>query len=319
MKNTKFETMSDVKINDQDKKCAPHAKFSDGSCYDVLVLEEIAKAYNKENPDKIIELEFDTVERKDKLNNSIYKKHLIKELTKRFSNVCTTQKCWLNQASIRKNIKYAVLEEMQDMFRPIGPDVGNEWLNTRHIVEVMGQYEKKYPEFKFLGAVPRDFQNITFTRQDDNFYKKLLKDGKTKVGIVYNTDYSNGSGEHWNACYADFVKGQVYFFDSYGVKPNDEVKAHIKQLENFIKNNCTKITEVHRNKKNVLKKEDPRCNIVKSEINQTRHQYKNSECGVYSMNFIIRLLRGDTFEKICNSKVKDDVVNKCRKVYFSKH
>jgi hypothetical protein len=38
---------------------------------------------------------------------------------------------------------------------------------------------------------------------------------------------------------------------------------------------------------------------------------------MYSISFILRMLRGDSFEKICESKIHDDVVQKCRKVYFS--
>ena len=37
------------------------------------------------------------------------------------------------------------------------------------------------------------------------------------------------------------------------------------------------------------------------KFNQTRHQFKNSECGVYSINFILRLLKGETFEFICDN------------------
>ena len=59
-------------------------------------------------------------------------------------------------------------------------------------------------------------------------------------------------------------------------------------------------------------------NNIDIRYNTNRHQYKNSECGVYSMNFIIRLLRGEGFAKIEKSKVIDDEMNKCRKVYFSK-
>ena len=46
-------------------------------------------------------------------------------------------------------------------------------------------------------------------------------------------------------------------------------------------------------------------NIMDIRYNQTRHQYKNSECGVYSVNFILRLLKGDSFDKITNSPVNE--------------
>ena len=50
--------------------------------------------------------------------------------------------------------------------------------------------------------------------------------------------------------------------------------------------------------------------------NQVRHQFSNSECGVYSMNFIIRLLHGETFDDITENITKDTEMNACRKSYF---
>ena len=53
------------------------------------------------------------------------------------------------------------------------------------------------------------------------------------------------------------------------------------------------------------------------KYNKQKHQRGGSECGVYSMNFILRLLRGDTFDKISSKEIKDNKMNKCRKVYFN--
>jgi hypothetical protein len=52
------------------------------------------------------------------------------------------------------------------------------------------------------------------------------------------------------------------------------------------------------------------------DYNKTRHQFKNSECGVYSVNFILRMLKGESFENICSNITSDDKVNECRKQYF---
>ena len=51
-------------------------------------------------------------------------------------------------------------------------------------------------------------------------------------------------------------------------------------------------------------------------INKIQHQEGDSECGVYSMNFIIRLLRGETFDEITNNITKDKNMMECRKSYF---
>ena len=51
-------------------------------------------------------------------------------------------------------------------------------------------------------------------------------------------------------------------------------------------------------------------------FNKIQHQFKNTECGVYSINFIIRLLGGETFDDIVNNITNDDKMNACRKTYF---
>ena len=50
--------------------------------------------------------------------------------------------------------------------------------------------------------------------------------------------------------------------------------------------------------------------------NKNQHQFKNTECGVYSMNFIIRLLDNEDFDNIVDNITKDDAMNACRKEYF---
>ena len=56
----------------------------------------------------------------------------------------------------------------------------------------------------------------------------------------------------------------------------------------------------------------------KTNINNVRHQYKNSECGVYCLNFIIKMLEGKSFEELSTNKVSDDDTEKNRKILFIK-
>ena len=48
------------------------------------------------------------------------------------------------------------------VFRPEGPQGRFEWLSTLDINKVLYQYEEKYPDFKFLGAVPLDFIELDY-------------------------------------------------------------------------------------------------------------------------------------------------------------
>ena len=51
--------------------------------------------------------------------------------------------------------------------------------------------------------------------------------------------------------------------------------------------------------------------------NSIQHQKKNTECGVYSINFIIRLANGETFDDITKKITRDDDMNDCRTQYFN--
>lgn len=182
-------------------------------------------------------------------------------------------------------------------FRPEGPSGKFEWLNTININQVVSQYENKYKDFKFLGAVPIDFDDLPKLGIKSLDFKKLLDSGFTKIGVVFNLDESFKSGSHWVAAYADLPKGSIYYYDSYGIPPEIRIRKFMRRVANFCKDNLG-------------------INDVIADYNKVRHQFGGSECGVYSINFIALLLRGDSFDQICQRKTPDNVVNKCRKVYF---
>ncbi len=327
----------------EDKKCAPGREFKNGSCFETNELLHMVDAYNKEHINDKIDLKIDNnlikdLSKKDikenfqidnkKHNGSSYKslymkydkklkKVLLKELHGKLGGKCKTQKCWTEQ-KFMDHLHDEVNEHIQEnILRPYGPSVGRKWLNTVNIDEVLEQYENIYTDFKFLGTMPRDFQDHDGLKQDADFYKELFKSGKTKLGMVYNTDKLGESGEHWNGMFCDFTKGLVLFFDSYGVEPSDETKKHMELLGNVMKEVCGEVVKTDYNH-NKLTDKEIKCNMVKLKRNDKRHQYKGSECGVYSINFIERMLKGDSFEEICNSKIPDDIINKEREKYFYK-
>lgn len=275
-------------------KCAPHLEFSNGSCIPLELLIKMAESYNKYNEnnnqnDKIIKLD----SRLDTLYPDDYKKYLLSEFKNRFEG---DQKDWFNS-------KYLELmdEESKDhlenkVFRPDGPQGQFDWLSTLDINQVLYQYEEKYPGFKFLGAVPMDFAELDYLPFKTLKFEDLEKEGIKKIGVIFNTDKSYQRGKHWISLYCDFEKGQVYFSDSMGTRPPKEVNTFMKSLESYIK---------HKKNSN-----------VDIRYNKTQHQKKNSECGVYSINFILRLLKGKTFDHITRKRLDDDQVNKCRIKYF---
>ena len=286
---------SDVIVKNKDQRCAPGLLFKNGSCVPLHLLIAMANAYNKkcknENEKITINHKFKT------LNPGKCKEDLIKQFSKKLGQVCDNQRCWVNQNFINDMQKEAQLELRKYTFRPKGPQGKFTWLSTGNIQDTMAQYERKYPEFTFLGAVPIDFDELEYLGIRNLNFDELRKSGKTKIGIVFNLDESYKSGSHWVSLYADLNKGSVYFSDSYGIEPERRIRKFMRRIARYCKDKLHKKIDV--------------------KHNENRHQYKNSECGVYSINFILRFLNGESFDEITGVKVKDDQINKCRHVYFT--
>lgn len=279
--------------NSKNKSCGPKFEYKDGSCIPLDLLIKMAEKYNTTYKDRI---KLD--EKANTINPSLYKKYLIGEFEKKFKNICEEQKCWLRQKFMYDLIK-EYKKDIKSIFRPDGPSNSVEWLSTYDINNVLKQYQDIHKNFKFLNTVPCDFQDIDeLCIQDEqlyNFYKKKYD----KYGIVFNTDPSYKSGSHWVALYFCISKKQIYFFDSYGVRPQKEFRDFMKKICKFMINYL-----------NFDKKD------IDIRHNKLRHQYSDSECGVYSINFIIRMLNNKKFDEITSRRIPDKLVTSCRKVYF---
>lgn len=280
------------------EQCAIGVNFEDGSCIRSHCLIEYANSINKNLPPDM-QIKMDT--NKEILQPKKYKKYLITEIDKRMSGVCSDQICWTRQENILKHMKESARNELEKLtFKPEGPNGQFTWLNNFNINDVMHQFEIKYPDFQYLGTLPMDFNKELITFNTDRIrkinQKKLLENNIEKIGAVFNLDKSTQKGSHWVGFFANIKNGEIYFFDSYGTEVPYEVRNFMKQLANEYTTRTGKKPIIDRNR--------------------IRHQYGNSECGVYSMNFIDRMLYGESFEDICKSKTPDSEINKMRKVYF---
>lgn len=296
-------------MGDKDNKCAPNKKYTDGSCFTLKDLKKMSISFN-------IFVEKGEIDA-NKIEIKNDKKHLLLELTNKLENICDNQICWLKQKFV-KQLKDKEL--LNNTFRPDGPQGKFEWLSTIHINDVMEQYENKYNDFKFLGAVPIDFDDLPFLGIKDINFNELYNSGKKKIGFVFNLDEHWQSGSHWVALYSDLEKNKIYFFDSYGKRPEKRIRNLVKRISKWCygKDHCDdRCSELNISDsymkpktKNTIEKK------INVDYNHNRHQYKGSECGVYSLNFILRQLNGESYEDIVNNKTLDDDMNLCRDVYF---
>lgn len=278
----------------EDLKCAPHLSFDNGSCFPLEVLIKLTIAYNthcdKTNNDNKIKM-YDDLEL---LHPDEYKRYLLFEIGKRFKG---PQHEWIKHKCIKflnADTKDVVQHEI---FRPLGPQGKFDWLSTFDINYALAQYENKYPDFKFLGAVPIDFEELDYLPFKKINFDDFYLEGKTKIGVVFNLDEHYKNGSHWVSLFSDLENGQIYFSDSTSAKPDKRIINFMGKIENYLK------------QKRKLKNIDVR-------YNKTQHQRGNTECGVYSINFILRLLKGKTFDHITRKRVSDEKINKCRLVYF---
>ena len=108
---------------------------------------------------------------------------------------------------------------------------------------------------------------------------------RTKIGIIFNLDKHTKDGSHWIASiYKSENKKQIFYLDSYG-------EPMPRQIKKFVTKSPTK-------QSNALGKGN-----FKLIENKRRHQFSESECGMYCLYFIIHLRRGKSFKKFLNANV----------------
>ncbi len=278
--------------NPEDTKCSPNLEFVNGSCYPLDLLIDMAEAYNEYNKEKGKDDRIKLNTKAETLEPEQYKIYLLHEFKQRYDG---DQKD-LVEEKFTSFLADETKEYLQNnVFRPEGPQGKFEWLSTLDINNVLAQYEERYPDFKFLGAVPIDFDDLDYLPFKKLSFDDLTKSGINRIGAIFNLDEHYKSGSHWVSLFSDLKKGQVYFSDSCGSAVPKRVVTFMNRIVKYLEEKGIDTDVKH---------------------NRTRHQRGNSECGVYSINFILRLLKGKTFEHITRKRLSDDKVNKCRAIYF---
>jgi len=283
-------------------------KSSDNSCFNLTQLKNIATNYNKNQlkKDRIV------------TSNIRSKKILWNAINEKLSSECSDEKCWSKFSSDNAMASKRFRPDMPSTWK----NNPREWLSNFDIQKVMKQYESD--TFKFLGVFPSDYDyklamNVCVAEELCNIdIQQLKKSGVTGLGIVFNTDPHYASGSHWVAVYiglCDDKKGGrednkfgFFYYDSNAA----EASEYIQRLYASIKEQIEEKTqEKGKGKTQRVKK-------FEFKSNPNRHQFKNTECGMFSMNFIINMKKNKTFNKIVNEKLTDDMVFKKREEFYYK-
>jgi hypothetical protein len=211
-------------------------------------------------------------------------------------------RCMITSSDLNEKEKKSLITAY---FRPKQPDTWkadpHTWLNSDDIEAVMKQYEAAYTHFKFLGVVPIDFSakdpydKTTEKCMNEEFCKVDLKSdrasGKTVIGAIYNLDPHFKGGSHWVGLVIDLRVNKVCYFDSYGIKPPQQIARYMRYLT----------------------LQEPKLIL---ESNGHRFQRSDTECGMYSMYFIICMIEGVNFSKFCKNPIPDKWMYEFRKVLF---
>lgn len=282
--------------------CAPARDGLKQSCLTLTELQSVASLYNSEIADHKHHIPLRAFANRDLL---------IKYLNKRFH--CKEKKdCWVEQDMVKSSQLYSALQSTA--YKPAKPSSwktnAREWLNTVDILKVMNQYESKYKTFAFKGVFPINFierqNDVCIVQKMCNFsIKDLEQNGTKSFGMVLNLDRHNEPGSHWVSMFCcldpEDAKYGICYYDSGG--PN-KISKYVKE---FIR---TVVTQVNDRGK------------FKVKHNHIRHQFQDTECGIFSMLFIIFCLRSsptetymDVKNKIPNDR-RDDGIHKYRSYFF---
>lgn len=279
-----------VKVNCSPK---PKGEINDFTCYTNKSLYKLRDLWNARHPD-------------GKIKTSS-PKEIHRQISEHLSGVCNKESCWLKQ---KAEFGPVMESDMADSFAPESPPEWkknpHEWLSSIDIMNVMKQYEKAYKCFDFIGPTPIDFDTRKLYGEcvwDElcNFsIKEQMKQGKTKIGIIFNTDPHYKPGQHWISMFINIKKKKIFFFDSTGDKAPREIMKLVERIQEQGLNLEKKIK-------------------FKFDSNEgVEHQYGNTECGIYSLFFIVHMLEDKMTEHYLKTHIlKDEYMNKFRRVYFN--
>jgi len=290
-KKTK-KTNKFVKLNCSPENVNKNSKLNAYTCYSDEDLHKLRNIWNARHPDNPI--------------NTNDSKEIWSTIKNHYQTTCNKESCWIKQMAKGTKLE----KELMDSFAPESPDDWkknpNEWLSSIDIMQVMSQYEKKYKCFDFMGPSPIDYD--THKLYGECVWEELchfnladqIKNGKTKIGVIFNTDPHYKGGSHWISLFINIKKGTIFFFDSAG----DKIPL---QIMKFV-NNVTE--QGHSLEKRIDFKFD--------ENHPVEHQYGNTECGIYSLFFIVHMLEDKITSHYLKTHIlKDKYMENFRKVYFN--
>jgi hypothetical protein len=278
----------------------------DRTCFNKKALGRLVTAWNASHPDARIQGA-----------SSKSKGELWSALDERMQSICKgsgREWCWVDKIQDAKKSP-----EVVKSLRPAKPKEWYKrpfaWLSNFDIEAVMRQYQDDASyKYKFLGVYPIDFAGKTmfgaclFQEMCALDITKFIKRGYKYVGMITNLDRHDQDGSHWTSLFVCMDPSLpcygAYYYDSVAHEPP-------KEMREFMKNVKQQCEAYHKGVGNF--------NIAH---NTSRHQFGNTECGVFSMAYQIRWITklrekpATVFEDVVHIRLRDKDVHKLRNILF---
>lgn len=208
---------------------------------------------------------------------------------------------------------------IKQAYRPVAPETwnnskGSKWLSSEDIDTVMRQYELARPDFMFIGVSPIDFADrpahlggrcVSPAICSLDLPGIIKSRQKLHLGVVLNMDKHTASGSHWVSIYVGLDPRApnygVFYYDSVANPPDKRVNVWMKGIQHTV----IDLTRQIKGKR------------FQIAHNTVRRQFGQSECGIFSMMFLIHCMYGmSSFKEVCQVLGGDDVMKAMRTVLF---
>jgi hypothetical protein len=208
----------------------------------------------------------------------------ILDIAKKTTN-CDSEECIYNKLPDLDDLKNS-----KKNLKEKGPARSLDWLDNYNIDNVLEKWTFQHKDFKHIPFHMIDFEKYNTELKNLNL-KNLINAGYKNAAVVLNTDVSTGRGIHWFCLFFDFSKSPmtIEYFNSSGEPPMREIRNFINKIKT------------------------PEFQVIENKV---RHQQDtNSECGLFSLYYIINRLKGIP-QSDFNTRVPDKEMIKFRQDLF---
>lgn len=274
-------------------------------------------------PDTINKLADNILVKSDEHNNHKDKIEAIKDQLDCDDEICVLKKTKALSEDEKRELLFTC-------FKPIASVDPVKWLSNMHLDQLQEQLYKIHDNYYYsfihmidfvminhehvdiLGHPIIPIQKIDFVSEIDkntNSNRIISTNDKplTMYGVVFNTDPSNKSGQHWFSLFFDF-RGSGTINDPYTLEYFNSAGSKIpKPLYKFLINLANDISS----------KTKKICNYI--TITNIQHQSsKTGNCGAYSLYYIHNRINGVEREAFNKPSIPldDNLITKFREIIF---